>query len=74
MAGKHTLWGLVRLILMGLAATVAIAYLGAIGFLYVDQRPMLYGNRHDLEAPAIHGLAVHTTPENARRRKSSGVV
>ena len=58
MSGKRTLFGLVRLILAGLVATVAIAYLGIIVYLYTNQQHMLYYNEHTIETPDIRGLAI----------------
>ena len=49
---------LLRVIALGLVGLVAIVYLGAAGFLYVEQRPLLYLNKHGAETPDIAGLPI----------------
>ena len=58
MAGKRTIWAYLRLALAAVLAVAAVAYLGVMGYLYANQRHMLYYNKHEVETPAIHGLAI----------------
>ncbi len=58
MAGKRTIWGFIRLTLAALLTVAIVAYLGVLGYLYANQRHMLYYNKHEVEAPAIRGLAI----------------
>jgi len=44
--------------LIAIAATVAVAYLGILGYLYVNQRQMLFEARPGHETPDIHGLPI----------------
>ena len=49
---------LVRNILLSLAGLAVIAYLGAAAWLYVDQRHIVFINRHGAETPDIAGLPI----------------
>ena len=44
--------------LAAVAAIVAVAYLGVLGYLYANQRQMLFEARPGYEKPDIHGLAI----------------
>lgn len=48
----------IKRVLAGLAVAAVVAYLGACGYLYVRQRPMLYLNRHEVEVPHIADLPI----------------
>jgi len=54
--------------LIAVTALATLAYLGACGYLYVKQRPMLYMNRHEVETPHITGLPI----QDVRIRTSDG--
>ena len=58
MAGTRTRLAWVRLVLLSLVTTVAVAYLGIIAYLYTNQQHMLYYNEHLVETPDIHGLPI----------------
>jgi len=51
-------WQLVRTAGLGLAGTLLAAWLMAVGYLYINQRAILFGNRAGIETPAIRGLAI----------------
>ncbi len=44
--------------LIAIVATLAVAYLGVLGYLYVNQRQMLFEACPGYEKPDIHGLAI----------------
>ncbi len=49
---------LIRNIALGLLGFLLLGYLGAVAYLYVEQRHMLYLNKAGAEAPDIKGLAI----------------
>jgi hypothetical protein len=49
---------LLRNIALGLIGFAVCLYLGAMAYLYVEQRHLLYLNKAGAEAPDIHGLAI----------------
>ncbi len=49
---------LFRTVALGLAAFVALVYVGALGYLYVEQRHLLFLNRAGAETPDIAGLPI----------------
>lgn len=51
-------WKAFRLALIAVTATIAVAYLGVLGYLYVNQRQMLYEAKPGHETPDIRGLPV----------------
>ncbi len=52
------LWTALRIALIAIVATVAIAYIGVLGYLYFNQRQMLFEAKPGHETPDIHGLAI----------------
>lgn len=54
----NRMWKALRLALVAIAATVAIAYLGVLGYLYFNQRQMLFEAKPGHETPDIHDLAI----------------
>ncbi|MBW8881942.1 MAG: alpha/beta hydrolase, partial [Asticcacaulis sp.] len=55
----NRLWKALRIALTAIVATVAIAYVGVLGYLYVNQRQMLFEAKPGHETPDIRGLAIH---------------
>ncbi|MBW8734139.1 MAG: alpha/beta hydrolase [Asticcacaulis sp.] len=54
----NRLWKALRIALTAIVATVAIAYIGVLGYLYVNQRQMLFEAKPGHETPDIHGLDI----------------
>ncbi|MDV6331726.1 alpha/beta hydrolase [Asticcacaulis sp. 201] len=54
--------------LLGLLATAFAAWLCAAGYLYINQRQILYANKADIDAPDIRGLPI----EDVRIRTPDG--
>ena len=54
----HKVWKVLSLSLKAVVASLTIAYLGVLGYLYVNQRQMLFEACPGYEKPDIHGLPI----------------